>query len=187
MRVTLHHETAPAIALSVARSKRCLAGPILSDSGLNVEIVGHAKGPFHQGQAECRGARLTFEWDGPIAAAHEAHGYPPDVLYDHHPHRGFVPVGTSKHLHLCGVTLMKGRSWTEAVFAPEFSVGMPVRAFARWIGSRLPGWTMREALRIEREVSQIVAGRPQMRVVFPPENVYEGHLRERFPHVSWPE
>ena len=131
MPLTLRHETAPAIALNVARTKRFSAGSILGDSGLNVEIVGHPMGPYHPDQAEHTGAHLILEWSGPIRRSFEPHGYPPDIFFDQHPHRVFVPVGTTCHLRLTGVELDAGTSWQDSVIRPTVSLGSSRRAWLR--------------------------------------------------------
>ena len=183
MSYILHHETAPDTALRIARSKRCMAGPILSDSGLNVEIRDHAQGAFNRDQAATKGAVMVFQWDDPICDLSLPHGYPPNILYDQHPHRGFVPVGTTQHLKLIDIKLNTGSSWAMAVTRPAPHASAHL---VDWALSWLPGWEAREAQKIGKEVVAIVRQQPNVSVVFPPENEYEVLLRARFANVNWP-
>lgn len=182
--VLLHHETSPSIALAIARSRKCLAGPILGDSGINVEIVGHPK-QFLRGQAAHNGARLIFEWDGPVEHKNPPLGYKPDHLYDEHPHRGIVPVGTTKHLHLVGIDLINDSSWLTTVVKPIFCITNP-GGWKKWYSSKHPEWEFHAAKEIENEIDDLVRQRPLISVVFPPECIYAGLLKDRFPSVKWP-
>ena len=109
--LTIEHETSPAIAAQVARTKRFLAGPILGDSGLNAVIVDDPRGPYHPQQAANCGAVMRFTWCGPVATGYYTAGYPPNQLFDEYPHRAFLPVGTNMNLKLIDIKLVSGSSW----------------------------------------------------------------------------
>ncbi len=182
MPIILHHETSPRIAVQIARTRCCKAGPILGDSGLNVIIPTNANGGYYAGQAQNRGAILIFNWNGPVSRAHFADGYPVDTLYDQHPHRGFVPVGTTNHLKLVGIQLNKGVTWEMAVDVPEFRT--KGRKLA-WAFSKCPRWKRSQAALIEKEVEKILRGQPTMSVVFPENCIYKSFLLQRYPNVDW--
>ena len=182
MTVILHHETSPRIALQIARTRCIRAGPILGDSGLNVIIPTHANGEYFDGQAQNRGAILIFHWNGPVSRAHFADGYPVDTLYDQHPHRGFVPVGTTNHLKLHGIQLNEGFNWEMAVELPEFRTkGSKIT----WAFSKCPRWKSSQASLIKKEVERILSGRPTMSVVFPEHCIYKNLLLQKYPNVDW--
>lgn len=180
----LRREIGPRYALKVARTGRARAGDGLAESGLNCEIVVHALG-FNEDQAQSRGALLTFEWTGPVLAALGLVGYEPNILVDQHPHRALVPVGTTQHLRLVGVELIRGQSWLSAVERPKLAGWPSLKALGRWLSSKLPGWDQREACRIAAEVAHIVEQRPAIVVVLPPFSSYERGMPERFPNVDW--
>lgn len=175
----LIHETAPGIALLIIKSRIFQAGTIIGDSGVNAEIVGHVAGPYNPDQAAARGAILKFEWLGPVSKQEFENGYPPDVLYDQHPHRAFIPVGSTKYLRLIDVELRIGVSWRDLTYTPER--GQP-RLLTKWC-SWIRQW---EEKRIGREVVRVVNTRPLVMVGFPTFSPYEKNLRNKFPNVAWP-
>ncbi|WP_437889547.1 hypothetical protein [Phytobacter sp. V91] len=149
---------------------------------MNVEILNHPKGPYWQGQARGAGARLIFEWTGPIKNSLEPYGYPPDILYDQHPHRGFIPVGSQSHLYLVGLELTDGASWQTVIPKPEFKLTRP-NGWKSWLLSKHPQWLEDEVSRIEKEVADIIKSRALVKIVFPPGNCYEVDLRKKFPYL----
>lgn len=179
---TIEHETSPSIAAEVARTKRFLAGPILGDSGMNAFIVGHQAGPYHPEQAENRGAIMRFSWTGPVTQGYFAKGYPPNQLFDQHPHRAFVPVGTNIDLRLFDIKLVGGASWEDVVVEPSFSLA----ALPSWLLSRRPGWRKNAVKRLQKEIAAIVAMQPLIRICFPPECDYQFDLMKAYPNHNWP-
>lgn len=171
----LLHETSPSVALKVARSGQFMAGPILGDAGLNAVMANHPKGNFNPGQAENRGATLEFEWSGPITMDNYKSRPEIDYLYDQHPHRLFLFLGSRKHLQLVGVNLKQGYGWEEVIAPPTFNVG---RFFDRdmwreWLASyNKKRWVFEETKKIEREIKSIVAIKPSIEIAKHPEAPY---------------
>lgn len=176
----LQHETHPAIALKVLRTRRFVAGPILGDAGLNAFIVVHPRGNYRGEQAAQRGAILEFEWSGPVSA--EDYGVYPDldVCYDQHPHRAFVFVGTTQHLRLVGLKLKSSDGWAEYVRRPVLSLS----TFWPWLQSRRGGWVKKQAQLIAEEVERILAERPPVRIVLPRSSPYQHLVRKRYPNIE---
>ncbi|WP_215845070.1 hypothetical protein [Candidatus Pantoea bituminis] len=162
----LKHITSPWTALDIIRTLSIIAGPSLSDSGLNVFIENHPGGPYMSNILNQSGAKLIFEWSGPSKRSTLADGYPPDILYDQFPHRAFIPVGTRSHLYLIGLELMDGVSWEVAVSKPKFKLTRP-QSWKLWLQSKHHQWLEREVARIEDEVAGIVKKRPTAKIVFP--------------------
>ncbi len=177
----IEHETSPAIAVEVARTTRFLAGPVLGDSGLNAFIVGHKAGPYHPEQPAKHGAVMRFEWTGPNGQGYFPTGYPPNRLFDQHPHRAFVPVGTNRGLRLIEIELVGGGSWEDAVVEPSFSfANLPL-----WLASRHGGWRQKVAESLKEEILAIVGTRPLITIAFPPKCIYRSNLVKNYPDHNW--
>lgn len=180
--LTIEHETSPAIAAKVARTQRFLAGPIMGDSGLNAFIVGHGAGPYHPEQASNCGAVMRFAWTGPVTQGSFVNGYPPNQLYDEHPHRAFLPVGTNRSLKLIEIVLVGGGTWEDAVVEPSFSLAnLPT-----WLNSKRTGWRHSVAGRIEEEMAEIVTTQPNITICFPPNCIYRSTVMKSYPNHNWP-
>ena len=178
--VILLHETHPAIALRILRSRRIVAGPIVGDAGLNAFIVGHPAGDYNPDQAVRRGAILEFEWDGPVSTEKYS-GYPDrNVCYDQHPHRAFVFVGTTQHLRLVGLSLEVADGWASYVRRPELTL----KTVKEWFRSRRESWLAEQVAMIDSEVAQILSERPSVSIVLPRSAPYLGYIRKRFPDIE---
>ena len=176
----LQHETHPATALAILRSRRFIAGPILGDAGLNAYIVGHPRGNYHPDQAERRGAILEFEWSGPVSAE-EYSAYPDrDVCYDQHPHRAFVFVGNTQHLRLVGLKLKSQVQWADYVRRPELTLS----TIWPWVQSRRQTWVQEQAGMIDAEVKHVLAQKPLVRIVLPRSAPYLAYVRKRYPDIE---
>lgn len=176
----LQHETDPACALSILRSCRFVAGPILGDAGLNAFIVGHPRGNYRAEQAARRGAILEFEWSGPVSTQDFGLYANQDVCYDQHPHRAFVFVGSSQHLRLVGLKLKSQDGWTGYVNRPELTVS----TLWTWLQSRGENWVNKQAEMIAQEVEQALAQRPAVRIVLPQNSAYNHLVRQRYPNIE---
>lgn len=179
---TIEHETSPTIAAEVARVKRFLAGPIMGDSGMNAIIVGHVAGPYYPEQAANRGAVMRFAWTGPVTQGSFLNGYPPNQLFDEHPHRAFLPVGTNINLKLIEIVLVGGGSWEDAVVEPSFSLAN----LPSWLSSKRAGWRQAAAGRLEEEMAAIVATQPNITVCFPSDCIYRSTVMKTYPNHNWP-
>lgn len=184
MVLKIEHETSPAIALAVLRSRRFLAGPILSDSGLNVIFDDQENIGCHSGQAVCTGALMTFNWTGPVSKIYCSSGYPPNVLYDQRPHRGFVPVGTTNFLTLVNIELIGEASWQEAVVRPKFIFGSSPRLWVYWLKSHSESWRLNEMKKIQTEIEALRRSPVSICISFPPSSIYEMYLRRKFPSIN---
>ena len=178
----IEHETSPSIAAKVARTKRFLAGPILGDSGMNAVIVGHPAGPYQPEQAAKRGAMMRFSWTGAVSQGSHPSGYPPNQLFDQHPHRAFLPVGPNNNLKLIEIELVDGASWEDAVVEPSFSLVSP----SSWFSSKRSGAWRVAVERLEEEMAGIVAKQPDITICFPPICIYQSHLMTAYPNHNWP-
>lgn len=178
----IEHETSPAIAATVARTKRFLAGPLLSDSGMNAVIVNHPAGPYLPGQAAACGAMMRFEWTGIVSQGSFSGGYPPNQLFDQHAHRAFLPVGTNLNLKLIDIYFVNGASWQDAVVQPSFSL----TNLCSWLSSKFPGWLQAEAMKLQDEMVGIVANQPNITICFPPHCIYRSNLMQAYPNHNWP-
>lgn len=179
--IRLLHETSPWVALEVARTGRFKAGPILGDAGLNAVMYDHPKGNFNPDQAENLGAILEFEWSGPITLESYISRPEIDWLYDQHPHRLFLFLGSSKHLQLVGVNLKRGFGWEDLIMPPVFDFRriLDRGMWRKWLASHdKKRWISQEAKKIEREIKSIVASRPNIKIVPPPHAAYL-HLMEK--------
>lgn len=178
MTMILQHETDPATALVILRTRRFMAGPILGDAGLNACIVNHRSGRYAPDQAERRGAILEFEWSGPVST--KPYSLIPDrnVCYDQHPHRAFIFVGTTQHLRLIGLTAKEG--WTDFVQRPEFSL----TSLGAWCLSRRAGWAKRQAELIATEVKHALVRRPHVQIVLPSTAPYLSLVRQHYPDIE---
>lgn len=179
---TIEHETSPAIAAEVARTKRFLAGPILGDSGMNVTIVGHLAGPYHPEQAANCGAVMRFAWTGPVSQGRFPAGYPPNQLFDEHPHRALVPVGTNINLKLIEIELVDGASWEDAVVETAFSLAN----LPSWLLSKRAVCRQEAAERIEEEMAAIVGTQPNIAICFPSDCIYRSIVMKTYPNHNWP-
>lgn len=178
----IEHETSPAIAADVARTKRFLAGPILGDSGMNAIMLGHVAGPYHPDQAIKPGAVMRFAWSGPVTKGSFPGGYPPNQLIDEHPHRAFLPVGTNVNLKLIEIVLVGGGSWEDAVVEPTFSWA----TLPSWLASKREGWRQAVAGRLEQELAAIVATQPNITICFPSDCIYRSTVMKTYPNHNWP-
>ena len=176
----LQHETNPACALNILRTRRFVAGPILGDAGLNAFIVGHPRGKYREEQAERRGAILEFEWSGPVST--QDYGVYPnlDVCYDQHPHRAFIFVGTSQHLRLVGLKLKSKDGWAGYVHRPKLTVS----TIWPWLQSQQKNWVTKQAEMIAQEVEHILAQNPAVRIVLPHNSPYHHFVRKRYPNIE---
>lgn len=174
----LQHETDPATALEILRTRRFIAGPILGDAGLNACIVNHQRGDYYPNQAERRGAILDFEWSGPVST--EVYSSMPDrnVCYDQHPHRAFIFAGTTRHLRLVG--LAPKDQWTDFVQHPELTLSN----LWAWCLSRRKMWAKEQADAIIAEIKQVVALKPVVRIVLPNSAPYLSLVHQRFPDIK---
>lgn len=174
----LQHETDPATALEILRTRRFIAGPILGDAGLNACIVNHQGGDYYPNQAERRGAILDFEWSGPVST--EVYSLMPDrnVCYDQHPHRAFIFVGTTQHLRLVGLTPKEG--WADFVQRPDLTLS----TVREWCLSRRKTWAKKQAEAIIAEIKQVVAQKPAVRIVLPNSAPYLSLVDQRFPNIK---
>lgn len=166
----LLHETSPWVALQVARTGQFKAGPILGDAGLNAVMENHPKGKFNPDQAASCGAIIEFEWSGPITMDKYISRPEIDCLYDQHPHRLFLFVGSSKHLRLVRVDLKHGYGWEAAVVPPTFDRRriFDWDMWRQWGASRLnKRWVLAQARNIEKEISSLIAKRPFIEIVKP--------------------
>ena len=178
--VILRHETHPAIALRILRTRRFVAGPILGDAGLNACIVGHPAGGYNPDQAVGRGAILEFEWNGPISTERYS-AYPePNVCYDQHPHRAFVFVGTTHHLRLVGLSLDNTDEWASHVRRPKLTLN----TMMEWLRSRQESWVAEQVASINSEVEQILSTRPSVSIVLPRYAPYLSDIRKLFPDIE---
>lgn len=179
----IEHETSPAVAVRIAKSGLALGGPIMGDGGLNCVAVNHPAGPPHPGQALGRGAVMRFDWTGPSTNVSPSNGiYQPNLLYDEHPHRAMVPIGTNQHLRLIGITLVGGASWADVIQQPQLTFD----SFGEWIRSLRSGWTERAASTLGAEMQATVAKQPLISVGFPEHCIYRSFVQAAFPGHNWP-
>ncbi|WP_199028876.1 hypothetical protein [Ralstonia sp. ASV6] len=177
----IYHETLPAIAIHIARTKQFICGEIAGDAGLNCYIEGSLPNLSVYSQAEKKGALITFEWTGPISSD----GYwmfgDPDTLYDQRPHRGFVPVDTTQHLKLVGIELLYGQTFADLVHRPNLPSGTDVLKpwiWWEWAQSRRSAWVKAQAQQLESTIAALVAERPSISVVPPRRAPYLGYLQD---------
>lgn len=163
----LQHETNPACALNILRTRRFVAGPILGDAGLNAFIVGHPRGKYREEQAERRGAILEFEWSGPVST--QDYGVYPnlDVCYD-------------QHLRLVGLKLKSKDGWAGYVHRPKLTVS----TIWPWLQSRQKNWVTKQAKMIAQEVEHTLAQKPAVRIVLPQNSPYHHFVRKRYPNIE---
>ncbi|HDR9511708.1 hypothetical protein C5615_35900 [Burkholderia cepacia] len=179
MAIKLTHETTPYIARTIVESGTFVAGPILGDGGMNACIEGVAYNPD---QAELTGAFVDFEWTGPIESGPARAGHEPNVLYDEQPHRAFVFVCTSKHLHVTGVRFRTGLSWRNAVRVPSRPAGaelFSLPAWSEWIQTWSPKWLDKASIALETTMLAKLSSKPSVSIVPPKHCPYLFILRER--------
>lgn len=183
--VELLHETNLFVALDVIKKKKFLAGPILGDAGLNVEIKNHPKG-FNPDQSEGKGAILEFEWTGPTTTdTYEI--YPEmDVLYDQHPHRAFLFVGSSKYLRLVNVKLKSGFQWSDTISPPTlvFSEILSASMWKDWLSSFHTNWISNKENALINEIAKELDAKPLIKIVTPPDSAYKYQLKRDFPNIE---
>lgn len=196
--VIVRHETSPEIALQVIRTREFWAGPILGDSGMNVEIEDHPSG-YHNGQAESKGAFLRFDWDGVVVPGKFLQKInelvmPADHLIDEMPHRGILPVGTGQgltgstaKLRLIGVEFAvnidlskMARERAEFEFRKLFCLKMWRKWFFGLVGIKFLGSGARN---IQSEIDSIVKSKPQIMVVMPPYAPYRDCVCKVYPKI----
>ena len=178
----IYHETSPWIAIHIARTQQFMGGAISGDAGLNCYIEGSLPDLNIFSQAEQKGALMTFEWSGPVST--EPYGVfgEPDTLYDQRPHRGFIPVDSTKHLKLVGIELLRGGMFSDLIERPPVPRGFSLfklSAWAEWLASKQEGWLDAESKRLELQVSMLAASRPSISVV-PPVRAPYLHLLEEW-------
>lgn len=148
------HITSIDAALSIIRSRTFVPAstdPLNGDAGLN----GLELSQSH----ECNdwwftgtGARLLFEWDGPVDTSTTV-PLSPNVLHDDMPYRVVVPAGTTRHLALTGFE-PDPDLWTAYPLLPWYCLTPASQNRARH----------RALVRLQRQIDAIVAARPAIRV-----------------------
>jgi hypothetical protein len=182
--ITVLRETSPTVALDVVRNKRCFAGPILGDGGMNGVIANHPAGPYSPDQAADQGAILHFEWNGKIDSPQYSLHPPADILIDEHPHRAFFLAGTGQgltaetgHLRLVMVTFKGKHGWHEVVGErPFFSFRRILMGSEKWKAD--------QAQRIADEVAGVLASKPVIKVVLPSSCIYRSILAKEYPAIQ---
>jgi len=177
----IYHETSPWIAIHVARTGQFMGGAISGDAGLNCYIEGSLPDLSLYSQAEQKGALITFEWSGPVSTERYGVFGEPDTLYDQRPHRGFIPVDSTKHLKLVGIDLLHGGVFADLIERPAFPRGsslFKLSAWAEWIASKREGWLYAESNRLQVQAAVLAASRPSISVIPPTRAPYLRLLEE---------
>lgn len=195
--VIVKRETSPAIALQLIRDRECWAGPILGDSGMNVEIENHQNGMYHQNQADDTGAILRFKWDGVVVLGANAPKInnmvmQADLLIDEFPHRAIFPVGTGQGLTASTATLRlisvyfdSETDWSQLVDDRpkfKFSKVLSLNMWLQWfLGLNKKRWVESETKKIKSEINSILKTTPQIMVVLPPFAPYSSLVKAVYP------
>ena len=177
----IYHETSPWIAIHIARTQQFMGGAISGDAGLNCYIEGSLPDLGTHSQAEQRGALITFEWSGPVSTERYGIFGEPDTLYDQRPHRGFIPIDSTRHLTLVDIELLYGGTFADLIERPIFPRGsslLKLSAWADWLASKREGWLYAEAKRLQVQVAVLAASRPSISVIPPTRAPYLRLLEE---------
>ena len=150
----LFHITSLHSAISIIRTGRfhpASQNPLCADAGVNSFIVGRQA---NLDQCfEGVGARLIFDWNGPIK---RPGNFPlrPDVLYVYGAWRAFIPVGSQRFLNVVGLDCQPDE-WRDLEINAPWGCDLP--GVSRW-------WKSKHGAKVRQEVEGLIGHRPSVKV-----------------------
>ncbi|SDG90515.1 hypothetical protein [Pelagibacterium luteolum] len=147
------HITSVSSALKILRSKVYRpAQPQRSDAGL-YGLIANDRSTYSEPTSEYGGARLHFEWTGPVTTRPDwepPRNPSPNMLNHHLPFRVFVPIGTTRHLRLTGLEITPG-GWANDLAVP-------------WHCTMFSAWDCRQKMKIkiQAEIEKMAEMKPNV-------------------------
>jgi hypothetical protein len=167
-KMKIWHETDPAVALEIMRTGIFRGKSVESDNGLNAYPVDEKERLYTQNQAAFKGAKMIFEWSGPVLVTPAENLMPwhGGTLYDEQYHRLFIPCGTYSGLRLVGIELLGNRRWDDEISTPSFPAwSLDAEAWKTYLASIGPKWKSKEAAKLAATVSAMEASPIPIRVL----------------------
>ena len=179
------HETTPRLALKILRSGEFWGNRMDSENGMNAYPLAPGAKQYYPGQAHQKGAKMIFEWSGPLVTvtAYTPAPLSDGALFDEAPHRLFLRYGESKtaagqnsELKLIDIQLTGAGKWEDTIDPPDFpGLTLKTQKWRNYLASKKEGWAASEISKIVSTVEALKSNPKLIKVV----NAY---TRPHHPH-----